>query len=94
MNIAIILARSGSKRIKKKNIKILKNKPIIYWTIRNIIKSKKFDKIIVSTDKKSTAKIVNKMGADTPFLRPKNISGDTIGTKEVVDHAIKYLEKK
>ena len=94
MNIAIILARSGSKRIKNKNIKILKNKPIIYWTIRNIIKSKKFDKIIVSTDKKSTAKIVNKMGADTPFLRPKNISGDTIGTKEVVDHAIKYLEKK
>ena len=43
MNIAIILARSGSKRIKKKNIKKFKNKPLIYWTIKNIIKSKKFN---------------------------------------------------
>ena len=94
MNIAVILARSGSKRIKNKNIKILKNKPIIYWTIKNIIKSKKFDKIIVSTDKRSIAKMVNKMGAETPFLRPKNISGDSIATKEVVDHAISYFEKK
>ena len=93
MNIAVILARSGSKRIKNKNIKILKNKPIIYWTIKNIIKSKKFDKIIVSTDKKSIAKLVNNMGAETPFLRPKNISGDNSGTKEVIDHAISYLEK-
>ena len=94
MNVAVILARSGSKRIKNKNIKILRNKPIIYWTIKNIIKSKKFDKIIVSTDKKSIAKLVNAMGAETPYLRPKNISGDSSGTKEVVDHAINYLEKR
>mgnify|MGYP001223206965 FL=1 len=93
MNIAVILARSGSKRIKNKNIKKLRNKPIIYWTIKNIIKSKKFDKVIVSTDKRSIAKLVNSMGAETPFLRPKNISGDNSGTKEVIDHTINYLEK-
>ena len=94
MNVAVILARSGSKRIRHKNIKILKNKPIIYWTIKNIIESKKFDKIIVSTDNKSIAELVNNMGAETPYLRPKNISGDNSGTKEVVDHAISYLEKR
>jgi pseudaminic acid cytidylyltransferase len=94
MNVAVILARSGSKRIRHKNIKILKNKPIIYWTIKNIIESKKFDKIIVSTDKKSIAELVKNMGAETPYLRPKNISGDNSGTKEVVDHAISYLEKR
>lgn len=93
MNIALILARSGSKRIKKKNIKKFKNKPLIYWTIKNIIKSKKFKKIIVSTDKKSIAKIAKKFGAEVPFLRPKKISDSTTGTKEVVDHAIKFLEK-
>lgn len=94
MNVAIILARSGSKRIKKKNIKLFKNKPIIYWTIQNIIKSKKFSKIIVSTDDKKIAKLVNKMGVETPFLRPSYISGDNSGTKEVIDHSIRYLEKK
>ncbi len=93
MNVAIILARSGSKRIKKKNIKLFKKKPIIYWTIQNIIRSKKFSKIIVSTDEEKIAKIVNKMGVETPFLRPSYISGDNSGTKEVIDHTIKYLEK-
>ncbi len=94
MNVAIILARSGSKRIKKKNVKLFKNKPIIYWTIQNIIKSKKFSKIIVSTNDKQITKLVNKMGVETPFLRPSYISGDNAGTKEVIDHSIKYLEKK
>jgi N-acylneuraminate cytidylyltransferase len=94
MNIALILARSGSKRIKNKNIKKFKKKPIIYWTIKNIKESKKFNKIIVSTDKKSIAKLVNKFGAETPFIRPKNISGDRAGTKEVVNHAIRYFEEK
>ncbi|MEC8074328.1 MAG: acylneuraminate cytidylyltransferase family protein [Pseudomonadota bacterium] len=94
MNVAVILARSGSKRIKKKNVKLFKNKPIIYWTIQNVFKSKKFSKVIVSTDDKKIAKIVNKMGVETPFLRPSYISGDNSGTKEVIDHSIKYLEKK
>ena len=94
MNVAIILARSGSKRIKRKNIKLFKNRPIIYWSIQNIINSKKFSKIIVSTDDKKIAKLVNKMGIETPFLRPSYISGDNSGTKEVIDHSIKYLEKK
>ena len=92
MNYAIILARSKSKRIKKKNIKKFKGKPILAWTIKNIINSKKFGRILVSTDDKNIAKIAIKYGAEVPFMRPKYLSNDYAGTKEVVNHAIEYLE--
>ena len=94
MKIAIIPARIGSKRIKQKNIKIFCGKPIIYWTIKKIIESKFFDKIIVSTDSDKIAKIVKRYGAEVPFLRPKNISDDYTGTLEVVRHAIVELKNK
>ena len=94
MKIAIIPARIGSKRIKQKNIKIFCGKPIIYWTIKKIIESKFFDKIIVSTDSNKIAKIVKRFGAEVPFLRPKNISDDYTGTLEVVRHAIVELKNK
>ena len=55
--LAIILARSGSKRIKNKNVKKLKNKPLIRWTIDRAIKSKKFCDIIVSSDSLKILKI-------------------------------------
>ena len=92
MNYAIILARSKSKRIKKKNIKKFKGKPILAWTIKNIISSKKFGRILVSTDDKNIAKIAIKYGAEVPFLRPKYLSNDYVGTMEVVNHAIEYIE--
>ena len=71
MNIAIIPARSGSKRIKNKNIKLFFGKPLIYYAITAAIKSDVFDKIIVSSDSKKILNIANKYGASTPFLRPK-----------------------
>ncbi len=73
MNIAIIPARKGSKRIKNKNIKLFSKFPIIFWSILAAKKTRLFDKIIVSTDDKAISKIAKKFGADVPFLRPKNI---------------------
>ena len=67
MIVAIITARSGSKRIKKKNIKNFLNKPIIYYPIKQIQKSKLFDKIIVSTDNKEISEISKKFGAEIIF---------------------------
>ena len=93
MNIAIITARSGSKRIPKKNIKKFCGKPIIYWVIKAVKKSKIFDKIIVSTDSKKIAKLVKKYNIDVPFIRPKKFSGDYVGTNKVMVHAIKWLIK-
>lgn len=91
--ICIIPARSGSKRIKNKNIKSFFGKPIIAWAIKTAIKSKCFDKIIVSTDDKKIAKIAKKYSAETPFLRPKNLSTDYASILSVVKHSIKEMIK-
>ena len=88
-NIAIIPARSGSRRIKNKNIKIFNKKPVIYWSIKAAKESKIFDRIIVSTDSKKIAKISNRYGAETPFIRKKKLAQDIISTVDVVRDAIK-----
>jgi len=92
MNIAIIPARGGSKRIPKKNIKSFFGKPIISYSIDTAIKSGLFEKVIVSTDDPEISEIANEYGAQTPFIRPKNLSDDFSGTHEVIGHAVQYLE--
>ena len=57
MNVAIIPARKGSKRIKNKNIKLFNGKPIIAWSIEEAKKTKIFDEIIVTTDCEKIARI-------------------------------------
>jgi pseudaminic acid cytidylyltransferase len=92
MNIAIIPARGGSKRIPKKNIKEFLGKPIIAYSIETAISTNLFDKVIVSTDNNEIAKVAIKYGAETPFVRPKEFADDFIGTHEVIRHAVNWLE--
>ncbi len=92
--VALILARGGSKRIKGKNFKKFKGEPAISSTIKKLKKSKIFDRIIVSTDSNKIMKISRKAGAETPFKRPKNLSGDHIPDRPVVKHCIKFLNDK
>ena len=94
MKIAIIPARSGSKRIPKKNIKLFMGVPIISRTIKQLIKTNIFDLIIVSTDSNKIANIARNSGAEVPFLRPKKISDDYTDTQTVIQHAIKWLKNK
>ena len=96
MKIAIIPARSGSKRVKNKNIKIFNGKPMIAWPILAAKKSNLFEHIIVSTDSKKISKISKRYGAIVPFLRNKKLSSDRIGINEVINDVIKKsdLEKK
>ena len=93
MIISILPARSGSKRIKNKNIKKFNGYPIIKYPITQIKKSKIFDDIFVSTDSKKIANLSNKLGAKTPFLRSKNLSNDHVGIIEVTNNYIRMLEK-
>jgi pseudaminic acid cytidylyltransferase len=93
MIVAIIPARKNSKRIKNKNIKKFFNKPIISYSIEAAKKSKIFDKVIVSTDCKKIAKISKMCGAETPFVRPRELSDDFTGTNDVIKHAINFLRK-
>ena len=91
MNIAVIPARGGSKRIPRKNIKSFLGKPIIAYSIEEAINSKLFDKVIVSTDDEEIAKVAKEHGAEVPFIRPKAISDDFTGTNAVVKHAINWF---
>lgn len=91
MKVAIVLAREGSKRILKKNIKEFCGKPIISWTISKLKESNLFNKIIVSTDSKEIASVAIKCGAEVPFMRPKNLSDDYASTLDVMHHATQWL---
>mgnify|MGYP001257070134 FL=1 len=94
MNIAIIPARSGSKRIKNKNIKKFHGKPIIAWSILEALKAKVFDKVIVSTDSEKIATIARNYGAVTPYLRSKKLSNDKTNLPVVVEDCIQYFLNK
>ena len=94
LNIAILPARIGSKRIKKKNIKFFNGKPILAWTFQILVKSKIFDKIIISSESDVVLKIAKKIGFREAIKRPKRLADNITVTKEVIKHAIKELEKK
>ena len=94
MNIALIPARGGSKRITKKNIRFFSGQPIIAWSINAAKKSNCFERIIVSTDDTDIAEIAEKYGAEVPFVRPEKISDDYSTTRDVILHAINFLSSK
>jgi pseudaminic acid cytidylyltransferase len=89
MKIAIIPARGGSKRIPKKNIKEFQGMPMIAWAIKAAKESCIFDHIIVTTDDEEIASIAKKFGAQTPFVRPKDLADDITPTVPVIAHAVK-----
>ena len=74
--VAFIPARSGSKRIPHKNIKLLNNHPLIAYAIRSALDSKIFNDVICITDSEEYAEIALHYGASVPFLRPEGISKD------------------
>ena len=89
MRLAIIPARGGSKRIPRKNIKEFCGKPMIAYSIEAAQKSGCFDKIIVSTDDEEIAALARTLGAEVPFMRPKELSDDHTATIPVIAHAIR-----
>ena len=92
--IAIIPARGGSKRIPRKNIKDFFGKPLIAYSIQVALESNLFDKVIVTTDDEEIASIAKEYGAEIPFIRPCELSGDFTGTGDVIKHAINYLKEQ
>lgn len=93
MKLAVIPARGGSQRIPRKNIRDFCGKPIIAYSIEQAQKSGLFDHIIVSTDDVEIASVAREYGAETPFMRPENISDNHTGTNAVVKHAIQWYQK-
>ena len=89
--LAIIPARSGSKGVSNKNIKLLNGHPLIAYSIKAALLVPTIDRVIVSTDSKHYASIARRYGAETPFLRPKKISGDYSRDLEFIEHALDWF---
>ncbi|MBF0512295.1 MAG: acylneuraminate cytidylyltransferase family protein [Candidatus Omnitrophica bacterium] len=91
--LALIPARGGSKRLKNKNILPLAGKPLIAHTIDFALASKYIDRVIVSTDSLSIARVAKRYKAEVPFLRPAKIAEDRTSDYPVVAHAIRWLKE-
>ena len=91
--LAVTLARGGSKGVKNKNIRKLRNKHLIYYTIKEAKKSKYIDRYIVSTDSKKIRDICKLYKADCPFLRPKKLSTSNARSVDADKHALEWIEK-
>lgn len=92
--LIVIPARGGSKGVPRKNIKFLGDKPLIQYTIDAARAVFSEGDILVSTDSDEIRQTVIDYGLKVPFIRPAELATDTAGTREVLLHAIKFMEKK
>lgn len=93
MQLAVIPARGGSKRIPRKNIKMFHGQPMIAWSVQAAIDSGCFDEVWVSTDDEEIAAVAQAYGAKVPFLRPAHLSDDFATTADVMSHAVEEFDK-
>lgn len=92
--IAVIPARGGSKGVPKKNIRQLLEKPLLAYTIEAARDAGVFQKVIVSTDSDEIARIAREYGAEVPFIRPDDLSGDQASSDDAILHALEYFRKE
>ncbi len=91
--LAMVPARSGSKGLTGKNLKILGDKPLVAWPVKAALNSQYIDKVIVSTDSEEIADVASACGAEVPFIRPASLAGDNSTTFSVIRHLVDYYEK-
>lgn len=91
--LALIPARGGSKSVPRKNIMQLLGKPMIAWPITHALASRHITRVIVTTDDAEIADVARAHGAEVPFLRPAEISGDFAVDVEFHRHALEWLQE-
>jgi CMP-N-acetylneuraminic acid synthetase len=89
--LAFIPARGGSKRVPKKNLKLLNGKPLIAYTIEAARNAKLINRIVVSTDSEDIAAVSREYGAEVPFLRPESISQADSTEMQFFEHALDWF---
>ena len=92
MNIAIIPARGGSKRIPRKNIRNFHGKPMLAYSIEAALNAEVFDRVLVSTDSPEIQRVARHYGATCDDLRPDALSDDFVGTTDVVKYEVQNLK--
>lgn len=92
-NLAIIPARSGSKGLKDKNIRLLNGKPVLAYSIEAALKSGIYSSVMVSTDSEIYGEIALQYGADVPFYRSKENASDTASSWDVVKEVLRRYKE-
>lgn len=90
--LGVIPARSGSKGIPGKNLRLLAGHPLIEYTIKSAQGSGIIDRLVLTTDTDEIAAVGRSLGAEVPFLRPENLAQDDTPMLPVVVHAVSYFE--
>jgi CMP-N,N'-diacetyllegionaminic acid synthase len=91
--LALIPARGGSKSIPRKNLRLIAGKPLVAYSIQHALGASRVDRVIVSTDDPEIAETAMQYGAEVPFLRPKEISGDFAVDVDFHRHALEWLQQ-
>lgn len=91
--LGVVGARSGSRSIPHKNIKLLLGKPLMAWIIEAAKKSAHMTRLILSTDSEEYAAIGRQYGAETPFMRPAEFSNDSASDIDYLTHTVEWLKK-
>lgn len=89
---ALVTARGGSKGVPRKNLRLLREKPLLVWTIDTALQSSAVDRILLSTEDEEIATIGLDAGAEVPFRRPAELAHDTSAHIDVVLHALGWLK--
>ena len=92
--IALIGARSGSERVKDKNVRRLAGHPLLAYAIETARRSEVFDRIVVSTDSERIAQVARWYGADAPFLRPPEYATSTSPDVEWIAWTLPQLDER
>jgi CMP-N,N'-diacetyllegionaminic acid synthase len=91
--VALIPARSGSERVRDKNVRPLRGHPLVAYAIAAARDAGVFDRVVCSTDSGKIAEVAQRYGAETPFLRPKELATATSPDIEWIKHALEQLDE-
>src|SRR5262249_10704611 len=91
--LGLIPARGGSKGVPRKNIKLLCGQPLLSYTAREALASRKLSRIILSTEDQEIATVGRECGLEVPFLRPSELAEDNTPTLPVAQHAMRWMEQ-
>jgi len=89
--LGLILARGGSVRVPRKNIRELAGRPLIYYIIQTARMSRYINRVIVSTDDEEIAEVARRFGAEVPFYRPKELAKEDSPEFDAIEHALNWL---
>jgi CMP-N,N'-diacetyllegionaminic acid synthase len=89
--LALIPARSGSERVRDKNVRPLAGHPLLAYAIASARQSGVFDRVVCSTDSGKIAEVAQRYGAEVPFLRPTELATSTSPDIEWITHALAQL---